>query len=122
MLPSDDRDRLILRRTLSAIAWLYAAWNLALGLPVAFATGGDMSAARPKAWWLVGHAVLFSLAGLGLWGGRRWAWPAAFTAAAASIVFVALDMRSGNLDAAVVDGAWPALAVAIFLMVRAPRA
>ena len=122
MGPADDRDRLILRRTLSAIAWLYAIWNLALGLPVALSGAGALAASRPKAWWLVGHAVLFMASGLGLWKERRWAWPAAFAAAAASAVFVTLDVRKGNLDAAVVDGAWPALVFAIFALVRPPRA
>lgn len=122
MGPADDRERLILRRTLSAIAWLYAAWNFLLGLPVALTTSGELSAARPKAWWLVGHALLFGLAGLGLWGGRRWAWPAAFAAALASAAFVAIDVRSGNVDAAVVDGAWPALSILIFMLIRPRRA
>lgn len=122
MGPADDRDRLILRRTLGTIAWLYAVWNLALGLPVALSGAGALAESRPRAWALVGHAVLFGLAGAGLWKPRRWGWPAAFGAAALSIGFVALDLRRGNVDAAVVDGAFPALALAIFALVRPPRA
>lgn len=120
MGPSDDRERLILRRTLSAIAWLYAMWNVLLGLPVALTQAA--SSQWGAAWGLVGHGGLLAAAGIGLWKPRRWGWPAAFAAAAVSLAFVGRDLRNGNPGLAVVDGAWPALAIAIFLLVRPPRA
>lgn len=108
------RNRLILRRTLSVVSWQYAVWSGILGLL-------KVQLALPQGWGMVGHALLLGGAGFGLWRPRVWAWPATALAALGSIVWVAVDLRSGNLQAALVDGAYAAVALLLFASARERR-
>jgi hypothetical protein len=110
----EERNRLILRRTLSFVAWQYALWSAFLGLLQA-------ELGRSQGWWMSGHALLLGLSGFGLWRPRAWSWGATALAAAGSLLFVAQDLRSRNFQAAAVDGAFAALALGVFLAVRPRR-
>jgi hypothetical protein len=112
--PPDERNRLILRRTLSAVAWITALWSAVIGLL-------QVQLGWPGGWLAAGHAVLLGLAGFGLWRPRVWGWGATALAALGSLLFVARDLKSGNVQAALVDGAFAAVALGIFLAARVRR-
>ncbi len=118
MEPLDERNRFILRRTLSAVAWIYVAWCLLLGAPLVLFPSDDV---RLRAWLLLGHAALFAVAGQGLWKPRRWGWAATLLAALGGAGFVVLDLLRGHPDAAAVDGLFPACAAGIYWRAREPR-
>jgi len=105
----EERNAIILRRTLGAASWLYALWT---GL-VAAAAWSHTTAGRHDAQFLAAHAVLLTLAGLLLWKPRRGAIVAVLAAAAGSIFFVVLDLRRHNAPSALVDGAYVVLAAAL---------
>ncbi len=96
-LSPDERNRLILRRTLSAISWLCGSLNALLGMTA-------WSVRQPLGPWVTGHAVLLGLAGFGLWRPRRWGWTAALLGSAVSVVFVVLDR---DWQAAAFDAIYP---------------
>lgn len=118
MISHDERNRFILRRTLSAVAWICAFWTAALFAPLTAFGPPDL---RSLAVWMLAHGALLGAAGVGLWKPRRWGWAATFAAAAASLGFVILDLRRGNVQAAVVDGLFPLYAAVIFVRTRPPR-
>jgi hypothetical protein len=60
-----ERNALILRRTLSAISWLYAIFNGGLGI---------LGIESPVGRLMVAHALLLGAAGLLLWKPRPGAW------------------------------------------------
>jgi hypothetical protein len=103
----EERNAIILRRTLGAISWLYALWT---GL-FAAAAWGRTTAGPHDAKILAAHAVLLALAGLLLWKPRRGAILAALAASAGSLYFVVLDLRRHSGPSALVDGAYVVLAV-----------
>lgn len=103
----DGRNRLILRRTLSAVSWVCAALNAMLGL-----TGWSFG--QPMGPWVTAHAAVLGLAGFGLWRPRGWGWPAALLAAAASTGFV---LRDRDWQAAVFDGLYPVFALLVLGLV-----
>jgi hypothetical protein len=114
-----DRNTAILRRTLSAISWLYALWTGLLGV-VAFGLRGSATPAfDPK--FLLLHAAVLGMAGTMQWRPRRGHLPCTAVAAAGSIAFVILDLRRGNVQAAAVDGGY-ILAAALLLYISRPRA
>jgi hypothetical protein len=104
-----DRNALILRRTLSAVSWLYALWT---GL-IAAAAWGRTTAGPHDAKFLVAHAALLALTGILLWKPRRGAIVAVLAAAAGSIYFVVLDLRRQGVASALVDGAYVVLAAVL---------
>lgn len=105
-LSPDDRNRLILHRTLSAVSWLCGLVNGLLGITA-------WGFRQPMGPWVTVHAILLGLAGFGLWKPRRWGWAAALLASAASVVFVVLDR---NWEAAAFDGVYPVVTLVILGM------
>ncbi len=118
MEPLDERNRFILRRTLSAIAWIFALWSALLGAPLVLFPVDDI---RLRAWLLLGHALLFAVSGHGLWKPRPWGWAVTFLAALGGLGFVVLDFLRGHPGAAVVDGLFPVCAAGIYWRAREPR-
>ena len=102
----EERNALILRRTLSAASWLYALWT---GL-IAAAAWGRTTVGPHDAQFLAANAALLALAGVLLWRPRQGAIFAVLAAAAGSIFFVVLDVRRHNGTSALVDGAYVLLA------------
>ena len=117
-MPDEDRNAAILRRTLSAISWLYALWTGMLGLVAITHAGSATPAFDPR--FLLLHAAVLGLAGTMQWRPRRGhlLWTA--LAAAGSIAFVILDLRRGNVQAAAVDGGY-LLVAALLLYISRPR-
>jgi len=105
----EERNAGILRRTLSAVSWLYALWT---GL-FATAAWGRTTTGAHDAKVLTAHAVLLALAGVLLWKPRRGAIPATLAAAAGSLYFVVLDLRHHSMPSALVDGAFIVLAAVL---------
>lgn len=118
MMPDEDRNAAVLRRTLSATSWLYALWSGLLGLTALGLRGAATPAFDPR--FLLLHAAVLGLAGTMQWRPRRGhlLWTA--VAAAGSIAFVIFDLRRGNLQAAVVDGGYILVAAALLYISR-PR-
>ena len=119
MISHEERNRIILRRTLSAVAWICSMWSALLAAPL---TGLPEADIRRRGWLMLGHAVLLGAAGVGLWKPRRWGWPATALAGLGSLGFVAVDLLSRAWQAALVDALFPALALAVFLQTRGERA
>ena len=117
MISHEERNRIILRRTLCAVAWICALWNAALGAPLAGLGNDDV---RRKGWLMLGHAVLLAASGIGLWKPRLWGWPAALAATLASLAFVAVDLLGRHWETAWVDGIFPLTAIVIFARTRGP--
>jgi hypothetical protein len=105
----EERNAIILRRTLSAASWLYALWT---GL-IATAAWGRTTAGPHDAQLLALHAALLALAGVLLWKPRRGALVAVLAAAAGSITFVVLDLERRSGSSALVDGAYVVLAAVL---------
>lgn len=99
----DDRNRLILRRTLSAVSWFCSLLNALLGLTA-------WSFRQPLGPWVTAHALLLGLAGFGLWKPRPWGWTAALLASAGSVAFVVQDR---DWRAAAFDAVYPVVALLI---------
>jgi hypothetical protein len=112
MITHEERNAIILRRTLGAASWLYALFNGALGL-LAWNAGLLAKGA-------VAHAALLGLAGTMLWKPRRGAVFATLLAAAGSVFFAAQAIRLHNLEAALVDGAYVLLAAVLLYKSRHP--
>ena len=110
----DARNRFILRRTLSFVSWQYAAWNGILGLL-------KVQLSLQQGWWMVGYAFLLAGAGFGLWRPRAWGWAAAVLAMLGSAAWTAFDFRAGNPQAAMVDGAYGAVALIVLLGMKGRR-
>jgi hypothetical protein len=110
----EDRNAIILRRTLGAISWLYALWT---GL-LATAAWGRTTAGTHDAQLLAAHAGLLALAAALLWKPRRGAVIAVLAAAAGSVYFVVLDLRRHSVSSALVDGAFVVLAAMLLYKSR----
>jgi hypothetical protein len=117
----DERDRAILRRTLSAAAWLYAAFGLLVGLSALLARSARPGAYDPALYasLLSVHALLLAAAGWTLWRPRPFAWTATLLAAAGSVFFTVLDARAGHSFNAVLDAVFPLLALGVCFKLRA---
>ena len=109
-----DRNAAILRRTLSAVSWLYAVWTAMVGL----ATFGATTKGPYDAQLLLLHAVLLGGAGALLWKPRPAALVAALLAIAGSVFFVVLDLTRHTPEAAVVDGLYAVVAAALLVKSR----
>ncbi len=121
-LSLEERNRLILRRTLSAAAWLVAAWSLLLGLALLTAppAGEGLYASRLYGKLMAAHGLLLGISGGALWRPRRGAWALAGLAAAGSLFFAVLDGLKPNWQSAALDLVFPLLAAATFLKSRPP--
>ena len=114
MTPDDERNATILRRTLSAVSWLYALWSGLLGMMVVSAGGAP--AVDPRLFFL--HGALLGLAGTMQWRPLRGAILATALAAAGSMAFVILDLRRGSVPSALVDGGYVVVAAALLYKSR----
>jgi hypothetical protein len=110
-----DRNVFILRRTLSAIGWLYALLNGLIG----YLAWGKTTRGALDAQLLLGHALLLAAAGALLWRPRKGAVVAMLAAAASSIFFVVLDVRRHGMESALLDGLYPALVAVLLIKSRA---
>ena len=115
MISHEERNRFILRRTLSAVAWICALWSAALGAPL---TGMPKDDIRRLGWFMLGHATLLAASGWGLWKPRFWGKWATLAAVLGSTGFVAVDLLHRNAGAAAVDALFPALALWVLLRTR----
>ena len=117
----DERDRLILRRTLGVASWLYAAFGVVVALMLLrLEPGGEgIYAPRTFAALVLAHAVLLGAAGEALARPRRWALPVTLLAAAGALFFAVLEAAKGNALSAALDGGYALLAVTILLKTRA---
>jgi hypothetical protein len=111
-LSHEERNRLILRRTLSAISGIWSLWSLALG-------ASFWHLGKSYGLWMMGHAAVLALAGFGLWKPRRWGWAAAFLAAAGGAGFAAFDAPR-SFQSAALDAVYPLLCLVLFPLAR-PR-
>jgi len=111
MVPDEDRNAAILRRTLSAISWLYALWSGLVGAMAMALRGSAEPAVDPR--FILLHAALLGLAGTLQGRPRRGALLCTALAAAGSISFVILDLRRQNIGAALIDGAYVVVAAAL---------
>jgi len=102
MTPDEERNRAIVRRTLSAISGLYALWSGLVGGLAMLMRDSSPLALDPR--FILLHAALLGLSGTMQWKPTRGylLWTA--VAAAGSIAFVVLDLRRGSISAAVLDG------------------
>ena len=110
----EERNRAVLRRTLSGISWLYALWSALLGA----AAWLRRSEALVDPRLVLLHAGMLALAAVMLWKPRREAVFCTLLAAAGSIFFVIEDLRRENVQAALVDGAYAVLAAALLYKSR----
>lgn len=120
-LSHEERNRLILRRTLSAVSHLYAAWSLLVGLAIATAPhNGEegLYASRTYGLLMMLHGALLALAGWTLWKPRRGAWIAVAFAALGSAFFATLDGRRHEWHNVLLDAAYPLLAAGLFAKTR----
>jgi hypothetical protein len=115
VISHEERNRFILRRTLSAVAWICAAWSVLLGAPL---TGMPKDDIRRLGWTMLGHGVLLAASGAGLWKPRVWGWPATFLAVLGSAGFMAVDILHRNAGAALVDGLFPLVSLWVFVRTR----
>jgi len=115
--PAENRNRFILRRTLSAISWIHALWSSALG-----ALFSEIAAVEPlyPPRLIVAHAALLSAAGWALWKPHWGAWILVFLAVAGSAFFVVQDLRFSCWESAIVDGMYLLFALGIFLAIKWP--
>jgi hypothetical protein len=104
-----ENNAAILRRTLSAVGWLYGLWTGLLGA-AAWHVRAKV-AVDPRL--LLLHAALLGLSGALLWKPRRGATIVTLLAAAGSIGFVVFDLRVNGVQAALIDGAYPVLAAVL---------
>jgi len=112
------RNAAILRRTLSAISWIYAFWSglfAAMALAVRQPPQGlyDMRL-------ILVHSALLVLAGTLQWRPRRGALVATVLASAGSLFFVVLDLQRGHAETAFLDGAYVPLAAVLLFKSRPP--
>jgi len=112
-----ERNALILRRTLSAVSWIYAFWSglfAAMALAARLPTRGLYDVRL-----ILVHAALLALAGTLQWRPRRGALGATLLAGAGSLFFVVLDLHRGHMETALIDGAYVPLAAALLFKSRA---
>lgn len=114
---SAARNALILRRTLSAISWIYAFWS-GLFAALALSVGQPSAAGLYDARFILLHAVLLAAAGIWQWRPRRGAVAVTLLAAAGSVFFVVLDLRRGHAETALIDGAYVPLAAILWFKSR----
>jgi len=117
-----ERNRAILRRTLSAISVLYGAWSLLVGwsflaLPP---KGEGLHGSRFLGILSLIQAAIYLGAGGTLWKPRRPAWILTLVASLVALALAALDLAGGRIQTAPTDGIYALVALAIYLQVR-PR-
>ncbi len=107
----EERNAVILRRTLSGISWLYGLFEGLLGLL------GWSGGTYPRI--MAAYAALLALAGTMLWKSRRGAAWVTLAAALGSIGVALWDLMGYRKpDAALVDGSYAVIAVLLLLKSR----
>ena len=120
--PLRERNRQVLRRTLSIISWIYSAMY-GLFVPIAFlAPEGDTGVMdiRTLLSLMAGHMAMLVAAGWALWKPRTWAWTAVVYAAVGACVFAAIMMLHGDVSSGVMYVLYAVLALGIYVKTRAP--
>jgi hypothetical protein len=119
----DERNRIILRRTLAAISHLYGAFSAFFGasLLAALPRGAGIHGSRTLGWVSLLHAALFFAVGTALWKPRKGATLAALAAALGSITLAVFDLAGNRLGSIATDGMYAVVALVILLLIR-PRA
>ena len=113
-ISDEERNAIILRRTLGAVSWLYALWSGLFGaLALGQTTGGPYD---PRL--ILLHAGLLALAAVLLWKPRRGAVVVTLLAVAGSVYFTVLDVMRHGAQAALIDGLYPVLAAALLYKSR----
>ena len=123
VFPHSERNRTILRWTLSAISVIHALlWGLvSWGMLALRAVGGGEAASRTMGILHLVHAGLLAAAGWALWRPRRGAWVVTLLAGLGSLVLVVLDLRAGRWQSVPTDGLYPLVAALIWLQVTSGR-
>ncbi|HLY08823.1 MAG TPA: hypothetical protein VKW04_05870 [Planctomycetota bacterium] len=114
----EERNAIILRRTLSAISWIYAFWS-GLFAAIALAIQQPVRGLYDVRLILL-HAALLGAAGTWQWKPRRGMLALTLLAAAGSLYFVVLDLLRGHAETAVIDGAYVPLAAVLLIKSRPP--
>lgn len=114
----EQRNAFILRRTLSAISWIYAFWSALFALLALAANLPTQGLYDPR--YILGHAALLVLAGTWTWKPRRGYMVAVFLAAAGSLFFVGLDVQRSQYETALLDGAYVPLSLLLLFKSRTP--
>jgi hypothetical protein len=114
----EERNALILRRTLCSVSWIYAFWTALFGVLAANMPQKTEGLYDPRL--ILLHAGLLGLAGTLQWKPRRGALIATLIAAAGSVFFVVLDVQRNHVETAFIDGAYPVLAGLLVFKSRQP--
>ncbi len=115
----EERNRLILVRTLGIVSWLYAAERTLVGLALLRIEGGEgILAPRTFGPLSLAHAALLGVAGAALLPDRRWAWVPALGAAVGAASFAVLEGLNGIWTNAAVDAAYVLIAAVTLLKPR----
>jgi hypothetical protein len=113
----EERSALILRRTLSAICWIYAFWS---GLFALLSWGRERETQGAyNAQSILMHAGLLALAGALAWKPRPGALSALLVACAGSLFFVVLDLQRRQFETSLMDGLF--IPLALFLHFKSRR-
>lgn len=115
----EERGALVLRRTLSAICWIYAFWS---GLFALLSWGRERETRGAyNSQSILIHAGLLALAGFLVWKPRPGALSALLVSCAGSLFFVVLDLQRRQFETALMDGIFIPLALVLYFKSR-PRA
>jgi hypothetical protein len=114
----EERNAIILRRTLSAISWIYAFWSGLFAL-MALAAGIPTQGPHDLHFILV-HSSVLVLAGVLTWRPRPGALASVLLACAGSLYFVGVDVQRGRIETALLDGAYIPLALLLLFKSRRP--
>lgn len=112
----EERNAIILRRTLSAVSWIYAFWSGLFGLLAANMPQRTQGLYDPRL--ILLHAALLGLAGTLQWRPRKGALAATLVAVAGSVFFVVLDLHRQQTETALIDGAYVPLAALLWFKSR----
>lgn len=117
-LKHEERAVLVLRRTLSAICWIYAFWS---GLFALMSWGHERETQGAyNAQSILIHAALLAVAGALTWKPRPGALAAVLVACAGSLFFVVLDLQRRQFETALMDGLFIPLALLLYFKSRRP--
>jgi hypothetical protein len=116
----DERNRAILRRTLSAVSCLYGVYDFFFGWSLFWIApkGVGIHGSRAIGWISLVLAALLGLAGWALWKPRRAAGLLTLGAALGSVSLAGLDFLGRRPASGAVDGAYGLLALGLFLLLR----
>ncbi len=119
-LTPGERNRLVLRRTLGAVSYLYAAFGIVMGLALLGPrrVGSGLYDSRTFAAILIGHGIILAATGEALRASRGWAGALALLAAGGSAFLAVLDFGRGNWVNGGLDAAYVLITLGILLRTR----